>query len=401
MRNLQFTQVVDTGEESLWLRRHGQDVLNTILIIKYFDNFQISGRRQYAVRCHQELMKHFNFSPESNFALTDTLGIERETCILDDGRPAVFIHQTSYAEHVVEEYQIKHYQNKELPGVSTPFAVHEEKEEENVAMKGVPNLTPSDASSIGGAINWAARGSRFDLLLPGKRTIQCVHCWQNQEKCMLHRFLRYWKFSKDVGLICYGDPADRDKWIILMEVDSDHGNDTISGKSTTCVLTWISGPNTYVPLSQSVKSTPNTGRSTAEVEAVAIDRGTFVHAIPAASTLEFILGRPVRIVARSDNDAAIAAAKAGYSRKLSYVRKHQKISLSALREVYVGREEHEEGAASINTLGPISTIKNRSDMGTKPLDHNRHWTLMEMAKMFWLSDIRKMTARNRGKKDPR
>ena len=179
-----------------------------------------------------------------------------------------------------------------------------------------------------------------------------------------------------------------------MEVDSDHGNDLVSAKSTTCVLTWISGPRTHVPLSQSVKSTPSTGRSTAEVESVAIDRGTFVHAIPAAATLEFILGRPVRIVGRSDNTAAISAAKAGFSRKLAYAKKHQRISLSALREVYVGKEEHEEGSPSINSLTHISTIKNRSDMGTKPLDHARHWTLMSLARMFRLQEIRKMTATN-------
>ena len=127
------------------------------------------------------------------------------------------------------------------------------------------------------------------------------------------------------------------------------------------------GPGTFVPIGHAVKGTPATGRSTAEVEVTAIDRGTFLHGLPLVSTLETILQRPVRLICRSDNDAAISASKAGYSRKMGYIKKHQRVSLAALREVYIGFEEHEYGGEpSHNVLGAISTTKNGRISGPRP-----------------------------------
>jgi hypothetical protein len=96
-------------------------------------------------------------------------------------------------------------------------------------------------------------------------------------------------------------------------------------------------------------------------------------------------------VCRGDNDAALIAARKGYSRRLAYLKRHQRISLSALRDVYVGREEHEDNSEpSINVLGKISSENNRSDIGTKPLDHVRHWFLLGRLKMKTLREIRAM-----------
>ena len=62
---MQFEEVRDCGEQSFWLKRHGQDVLNTVLVIIYSDNFQISGRRRYAVPVHVQLKDYFEFNDDS------------------------------------------------------------------------------------------------------------------------------------------------------------------------------------------------------------------------------------------------------------------------------------------------------------------------------------------------
>ena len=127
----------------------------------------------------------------------------------------------------------------------------------------------------------------------------------------------------------------------------------------------------------------------ADVETVAIDRGTFLHAMPICATLEIILQRPVRMITRSDNEAAITAGLKGYSRKLAYPKKYHKISLSAIRDVYVGQQEHEEvGEPSMNHLGKIDTSKNRSDLGSKALDHTRHWNLVNRLQTQSLENMR-------------
>jgi hypothetical protein len=228
------------------------------------------------------------------------------------------------------------------------------------------------------------------LALPGKRITQRLRQWQRQEAAMLFRTYRYWKATKDLGIVMYGEPKDLASWVIEMEVDSDHGNDPYDVTSTGSHWLAITGPRTLCPMSWSSKGNIAPGRNTAEVEVVQLDRATFLYAMPICATLEVILRRPVRICARGDNDAALQAARKGYSRKLAYLKKYQRTSLASLRHVYVGKEEHEEhGAPSINDLGYVASDKNRSDLGTKPMDHARHWVLMHRLQMQSLANVRK------------
>ena len=58
-----------------------------------------------------------------------------------------------------------------------------------------------------------------------------------------------------------------------------------------------------------------------------------------------------------------------------------------------GKPEHEEDLEpSPNFLGKISTEKNSSDLGTKPVDHQRHWDLMNRMKFQSLENIRALSA---------
>ena len=78
-------------------------------------------------------MNTFGFGKEDNYALTDTLGIERETFQLpDSGQKGLFVHQTQYSEHAVEEYEKAHYGGKVLPGISTPLATKEVLEDQGL-----------------------------------------------------------------------------------------------------------------------------------------------------------------------------------------------------------------------------------------------------------------------------
>ena len=73
----------------------------------------------------------------------------------------------------------------------------------------------------------------------------------------------------------------------------------------------------------------------------------------------------MRLILRSDNETGVAAIRKGYSRKLAYLKKHQRISLGALHEVYA-----ENGP---NVLADEAGIDMIADPMTKPLDVAAHW----------------------------
>ena len=117
-----------------------------------------------------------------------------------------------------------------------------------------------------------------------KRIVQRLREWTRVDAAMVFRTYRYWKATKDLGVLMYGGLADIPVLVVEIEVDSDHGNDKFSARSTASHWGVISGPRTYAPTTWASKGNPSTGRNTAGVEAVSIDRGTFVHAIPLAAT---------------------------------------------------------------------------------------------------------------------
>ncbi len=89
------------------------------------------------------------------------------------GEPAVFLHQTQYLCHVVDKHIRDHNGGKALKKYTTPLPIEDYKVEESVPDH-IPRLTKTDAASIGGEVNWAARGSRYDLTLFGKRIVQRI-----------------------------------------------------------------------------------------------------------------------------------------------------------------------------------------------------------------------------------
>jgi hypothetical protein len=394
MKTMKYRQIIDSGEQSMWCKDFSHDVLDTVVVGIYSDNYNIAGRAVLCIRCHQELMEYFGFSQEANFALTDAIGLEREKVMLRTGEPAVFLHQTQYLCHVVDKYIRDHNGGKALKKYTTPLPIEDYKVEESVPDH-IPRLTKTDAASIGGEVNWAARGSRYDLTLFGKRIVQRITMWDRRDDAMVFRGMGYMDGTRTLGLVMHAAAKDVHSLITYGDYDSDHGNDSYSAKSTSSHWGALTGPNTTLPISWGCKGQTAVGRNTAEVESIACDQATFVHLLPLTSTVEQVMQRGVRLVVRGDNEASIAASKKGFSRKLGYLRKYQRTSLSALRCVYIGLEEHEcedrdqwLEERSVNMLGKVSSDNNRADLGNKPMDHQRHWFLVEACSMSTLEQVR-------------
>ena len=91
----------------------------------------------------------------------------------------------------------------------------------------------------------------------------------------------------------------------------------------------------------------------------------------------------MRLVAEEDNSASVSAIYKGYSKKLAYLKKHRRISLASLRELFLGENETylPNDRYCINRLRHLAGDDNPSDMMTKPHPHPRHWQLVGMLDM--------------------
>ena len=86
---------------------------------------------------------------------------------------------------------------------------------------------------------------------------------------------------------------------------------------------------------------------------------TYGLALPVQESLAQALGRSLPLVLGTDNDAARQAVMAGHSRRLAYVRRHQRVSLGTLHD----------------TFGPGNVDGNRlvrTPPATMPVDVQRH-----------------------------
>ena len=122
-------------------------------------------------------MTSFRFGKEDNYDLMDTLGIERETLVMPDTQgKALFIHQTQYSSHSVEEYEKAHYGGKVLLGTSTPLATKKELEEERTRTLEALETAKAEAGESAGE----RPGSRFHCAWAAILTPELEFCRMSQ-----------------------------------------------------------------------------------------------------------------------------------------------------------------------------------------------------------------------------
>ena len=80
--------------------------------------------------------------------------------------------------------------------------------------------------------------------------------------------------------------------------------------------------------------------------------------------VEQMVDRDIWLILRSDAGAAIGAIHKGYSRKMSYLRRTQRVSIGFLHD-FVG-DEH-------TALEKVHTDSNDADVLTKSLEKEAHW----------------------------
>ena len=282
-----------------------------------------------------------------------------------------FISQVGYIDRIVSQ-MIDHVGEKFIHKVTTPG------DDRLISFLGtgedfetVGNLAPI-APQMVGALLYLTRCSRPDIAFVVGVLGRRVSCWTlDCDRCLL-RLICYLEQTKTWRLeykYVYGD--DLRELFLFSQVDADHGGNVSTGRSTSghdtflvddggssCLLAWLSKLQTAA------------SASTGEAEIVATNDVMRRAVLPLQATMEAITGNVIRAVVQGDASVAEACIRSGWSKALRYIRKHQRVSISVLHDMF-----QEDDCEYSHT----ASAENSADIHTKSLDrvlHERHSKFM-------------------------
>ena len=107
------------------------------------------------------------------------------------------------------------------------------------------------------------------------------------------------------------------------------------------------------------KRQTSTSRSTTEAEVISLAHSLYAEGLPSLQLWERLLGRPVKLRVKEDNQATIKVVKKGFSPKLRHIQRTHKVNLGCLQEIF------DEDESSV--LEYVETDKQAADIFTKGL----------------------------------
>jgi hypothetical protein len=372
-----WVRIVDTGEESLyarWIALGGE--WHLVLLAVYTDDVFLGGSLRAAWVLFLEIHARFGYGPKvlaAPFARS-LLGLELLRHPRVGGVRCLFVHQTGYISQICEMY----VKERGLPGVEalkyvlTPLKERPDAGDEQKRER--PGILAEEAATHVGRFQWVVRCTRPDALQAvirlGRRTAAAR--WSVLEDEGVHTVYSYLWAHREVGMWMLVDPSARDKLHLLSFTDADFNGDyTTTQRSTSAGATYLaSSAVVKAPLGFLGLTQTSTSRSTPEAEVVSVSDVTYRQAVPIQETIAQCTGAVLPIVLGVDNTTAEHIVRVGSSRKLAYLKRHQRVSLSALNETYAS------GNASGNVIRHQASERMPVDVITKPMASEGHWRCM-------------------------
>jgi hypothetical protein len=395
LKALGFVRIVDNLEESMWtLAPKDSDFV--VLVALYSDDFILGGPKRATIEAHNSLNKALGFSPSPNYVMEEIIGIQRHCYRDEEGRRCVMLHQAAYCRFIVKQFVDRHNHGNPLRRVAAPGFAREtrgkecsdgvEKEEEFEVPSYVPKLG-HEAAEWGGKGLWLARGTRLDIAVGVQKLMERITKWTRLEDYYLWRLLCYLHTFPALGIVYVVDVDELPQVILNLRTDADLGSDTVVARSTAGFHISVRGPVvTRALFDWTARRLGATSRGTPDAETASLDEATFACALPHLDLFETLFKRAIRLIAEGDNETSIAAIRKGYSRRLAYLRRHQRTSISALNEVYFGGDNDPLLDAldhkCLNRLVHIAGTENTADILTKLLEAATHWYLLEKLGML-------------------
>ena len=148
----------------------------------------------------------------------------------------------------------------------------------------------------------------------------------------MHRLYCYLYHTRGLGLWLVFSPG---ALAILGYSDADHSNDPENtDKSTSAGVLFIrSAGGHLMPIEWFSRTQTATARSTPEAEIVSLAELVFSTGLPLQVLLQ-VTEREIPMHIGTDSQATEGIVRAGSSRRLAYLRRYQRVSISSLRDVF-------------------------------------------------------------------
>ena len=332
-----------------------------VVMAMYVDDLSMSGPKSLVSKLFKEVSAVIEFkgSPEDHGKY---LGATRHDVQSNNKHQKMsWLEMKDYTRLLINTYRRAANFDGEFKSRSTPMnAINVEDCSDEMFE---PGSLQEAAPKLKGMALWLSRTTRPDISYAthvlttfGKGT------WTRLADKIMHELISYLNSTMDMGMLTIMDDRDIGNHKIQAYTDSDHGGCHITGRSTSgYVVSMVGEHGTKVIIDWGSKKQGLVAHSSAEAELVALMYATNMSIIPTAQMLKMIFRQPDMIVDTGiDNNAVREVAKVGYSIKLRYVSKTQRISLARVNEIY----ERTVGYS----LSRVDTKDNTSDVFTKALD---------------------------------
>jgi hypothetical protein len=276
----------------------------------------------------------------------------------------------NYVLAAVAKFEKDH--GAKLMKVSSPYLSPEE-----VAKCGeFPGTFSTTCASYVATLLFLSRVARPDVATAVQRLCRVVSKWSTTHDSMLIRLFAYLKSAGPMSLAAKLGKPDLQHVQVILWSDADLCGDPEDTKSTSGMFIELCNERTghRWPLTWAVRRQGATAGSTAEAETVALCSAVKQDGIPLCELLDFMLQRsrrPVELLCRVDNTQALAAVRRGYSKKLRYLERTQRIAIGSVHELiengtieaeYWNTETH-RGDSFTKCLVPAKFLAARELMG--------------------------------------
>ena len=372
----------------------------TTILALYVDDLMFTGPDdEETLKNRREVFELFEMSePEEANVF---LGMKLAERVDDEGGRCRVIHQSKYAQLILSRFQEE--STAKLKEYATPSTDELPRVVEGEDEPGV--YKDSCARHVGGLM-YLCRLTRPDLSFAVARVARHVHDWRKMQDQWLDRIFGYLQATTNYGivmkvakrgvdqtsLVCLSkgsdvedgeqgqfnacceraaewkecqcapvqdEPEEREQCKIEAQTDADHAGCISTGRSTSGWCTFLRHGDNMFLLDHGSKRQSVTARSTGESECVALADGVCRSSFLAAEIVDSVLQQVTTVDHYVDANACLQAVQRGFSKKMGYLRKHQRVNLGFLKDALTSQDE-------VN-LRKIGTDDMTADVLTKSL----------------------------------
>jgi hypothetical protein len=335
-----------------------------VVLCLYVDDGAMSGPQDKVLRFAEELRGVFDFA--TPIPMTEMLGMCLLRAQCEHHRYFVW-HQRQYATSVLNAY-LSAIGGEVLRPHKVPTI--EPRELEQRADITQPGGMAASCRTFVGSLMWLVRCTRPDLAYAVNCLSRKVDKWDQGDDVALGRIFGYLADTLNLGLV-YRAAKEVEYSMSSADIyvracsDADLAGCLDTARSTSGWLVFVDAPGgggTSSLVDWSSRRQTAVAKSTAEAEIIAINDCVTKGSLPTLGFVEVLLQRIVRLLQETDSEAARHAVVNGASSALRYIRRHQRISLAMMRDVFM-----EETVRDSRELARKDTKAMEADLLTKHL----------------------------------